>query len=443
MFMLQRLVLDDSKIGSLLRGLDDVIAMPEPLGRVTLARELSPGLVLHRVACPIGVLCIIFEARPEAVVQIASLALKSGNAVILKGGKEAAHSNAALVAVIRAALERSDGGRRVPVDAVQLVSTRDEVADLLRLDEYIDVSRARQCVGCARRLGAQPCTRCTHARAHHHPPLPSQLVIPRGSNQLVRDIKAATRIPVLGHADGVCAVYVDATADAAVAAHIAVDSKTQYPAACNAAETLLVQRAAIETVYPRVASALLRAGVTLHCDAATVAVARAARDGVAQHAPAPAAVGAVVDAVEGDFRREWLSLHMSVAAVDDAAAAAAWVNAHGSHHTDVIVTADAAAAAVFTSAVDSAGVFHNASTRFADGFRYGFGAEVGISTSRVHARGPVGLEGLLTYKYKLAGGGHVVAQFGGPTGAVVEVDGDVLPALSFTHRDLDGARKNN
>lgn len=408
----KRLILDAGKVEALLAGVGDVIALPDPLGRVTLARSLALGLELRRLTCPLGVLAIIFEARPEAVIQIAALAIKSGNAVILKGGKEAARSNAALVAVVRTAItvaaeaaaaagSTCGAAFGVPVDAVQLVSSREAVAELLRYDDLID------------------------------------LVIPRGSMRLVREVKSATRIPVLGHADGICHVFLDASADIAVATAVVVDSKTQYPAACNAAETLLVHSDAAQRLLPTVGAALLRAGVTLHADAGAAPLLRAAAAVVATDASKGTVTGAVVDAAPGDWDTEWLSLHMSVALVPDVAAAVAWINSHGSHHTDAIVTAEGSTSATyFTAHVDSAGVYVNASTRFADGFRYGFGAEVGISTNRLHARGPVGLDGLTTYKYTLHGGGHVVGQFTAPRGATSVSIGDfVLPALAFDHRD--------
>lgn len=402
----KRLVLDDAKVGALLTGLAEVAALPDPLGVRTLHRTLAPGLELQRIACPIGVLCVIFEARPEAVVQIASLAIKSGNAIILKGGKEAAASNAVLVDVVRGALATVPG---VPVDAVQMVSSRDDIAELLKLDAYID------------------------------------LVIPRGSNKLVRDIKAATRIPVMGHADGVCAVYLDAAADVAKAAAIAVDAKTHYPAACNAAETLLVHEAVVGSVLPPVARALMGAGVRLHCDPASLAVASAEYDAMRGAAGGAGGGGAgsgvappaPVAAVESDYTMEWLAHEMTVAVVPSLPSAVAWINGHGSHHTDAIITEDVEAAAAFTRGVDSAGVYVNASTRFADGYRYGFGAEVGISTNRIHARGPVGLEGLVTYKYLLHGHGETVSQFTAPpTADTVTVGGVALPRLAWAHTDL-------
>jgi glutamate-5-semialdehyde dehydrogenase len=382
--VLKRLHLDEPKVRGLLDGLQALIALPDPLGRSTLSRTLAEGLELTRLSCPLGVLAIIFEARPEAVIQIASLAIKSGNAVILKGGKEAAHSNAVLVEVVRAALA-STPCANTPPDAVQLVSTREDVAELLQLEELID------------------------------------LVIPRGSLRLVREVKAATRIPVLGHADGICHVYLDPSADPAMAAPLVVDSKTHYPAACNAAETLLVHQGAVAHALPLVAQRLLEAGVTLHVDqhckptalAALQAATAAAAAAPQQQQQQQQQLGGVVDAAASDWDTEWLSLHMGVAAVGSCAEAVAWINRHGSGHTDAIIGSDGQAVDYFLRRVDSAGVYHNASTRFADGYRYGFGAEVGISTGKLHARGPVGLDGLCTYKYLLEGEGHTVASFSG------------------------------
>lgn len=310
-----------------------------------------------------------------------------------------------------------------------------------------------------------------------------QLVIPRGSNKLVSDIKATTRIPVLGHADGICAVYIDQHAARDKAISIAVDAKTNYPAACNAAETLLVHEATLATVsqasptpsppshtchtpdstaagprpvcpLPRtafhaprlqglfadVAAALVAAGVTLHCDERCIGAATAAASAVASPAPGVSSLGVVVPAVEADWTTEWLGHEMSVHVVAAVGQAVEWVNDHGSHHTDAIVTEDAPAAAYWQANVDSAGVYVNASTRFADGFRYGFGAEVGISTNRIHARGPVGLEGLLTYKYSLVGGGHCVgamtAAAAGAAASTVDIGGVPVAAAAYTHVDV-------
>src|SRR5688572_27934196 len=309
----KRLVLNDSKLRDLADGIDQLAAMPDPVGKVLLETELDDGLTLRRVQTPIGVIAAIFESRPEVVGQIAALAIRSGNAVLLKGGREAAHSNAAITAILHDVLERHG----VP-GAVQLVSTRDEVAQLLAMNDLIS------------------------------------LVIPRGSNEMVQSIQNSTRIPVLGHADGICHVYIDASADPEKAARIAVDSKAQYPAVCNAAETLLVHKN-----FParhQLLDALKAAGVELR--------------------------------MESDFGQEFLDLVMAVHVVENMDAAIAHIHQYGSAHTDAIVTEDPGAAHRFLNEVDSAGVYWNASTRFADGFRYGFGAEVGVSTNKTHARGP-------------------------------------------------------
>lgn len=364
----KRLELGGAKFDALLHGVTSVRSLPDPVGTVSRATRLDDGLDLYRVATPIGVIAVVFEARPEAAVQIASLAIKSANAVILKGGKEAEASNAILVRCIREGLAAAD----FPVDAVQLVATRGEVTQLLSLNTHID------------------------------------LVIPRGSNALVKYITENTKIPVMGHADGLCAVYVDAAADMDKAVAIVVDAKAQYPAVCNAAETVLVHADVAATALPRLAAGLAAAGVELRADDRAYAVLRPDGDDDG----AAAADGArVVRAGADDWDTEFLELTVALGVVDDLDAAVDHINAHGSHHTDAIITEDAAAAGAFLARVDSAGVFHNASTRFADGFRYGFGAEVGVSTHRTHARGPVGLEGLLIYKYRLYGQGHTVAPY--------------------------------
>ena len=301
------------------------------------------------------VIGVIFEARPEAAVQIATLALKSSNAVILKGGHEASRTNEVLVGAIQAALGEVEG---VSPDAVQLVSTREEVRELLELDRWID------------------------------------LIIPRGSNELVQSIQESTRIPVLGHADGICSVYIDRDADERKAVAVSVDAKTHYPAACNACETLLVHRDRLPDLLPIIGAALREAGVEVRAD-----------EGAAAH------LESAVSATAEDYDTEFLDKVLAVKTVSSIEEAVEHINSHGSHHTDAIVTEDAAAADYFLSRVDSAGVFHNASTRFADGFRFGLGAEVGISTNKTHARGPVGLEGLVIYKYRLYGRGHVAADY--------------------------------
>lgn len=360
--------LDLGKAGKwedMLKGILDVRGLDDPLGVVDLRTRLDDGLVLERLTCPIGVLLIIFEARPEVIANIASLAIKSGNACILKGGKESTHSFVAISTAISAAL--AAGTVAVPEAAVQLVTTRDVIPQLLALDAYID------------------------------------LVIPRGGNDLVRYVKENTKIPVLGHADGLCSAYLDRSADPKMAAAVAVDSKTSYPAACNALETLLVDEGALDGVFPAVAEALLAKGVTLRCDARTKAVAGKL---------STAGAGKVEDAQDADFDTEHLALVLAVKAVSGLDEAVAHINTHGSHHTDAILTSDEAQAERFMAGVDSAGVYWNASTRMADGMRYGFGTEVGISTNKIHARGPVGLEGLTIYKYKVRGTGQVSAVYG-------------------------------
>ena len=352
--LFKRLDLEGSKFEAMLAGVGDVARLPDPVGRVTLATRLDDGLELYRVSCPLGVIGVIFEARPEAAVQIASLALKSSNAVILKGGREASRTNEALVEAIREALGEVDG---VSPDAVQLVSTREEVREMLDLDRWID------------------------------------LIIPRGSNELVQSIQEATRIPVLGHADGICSVYLDRDADLEKAVAVSVDAKTHYPAACNACETLLVHRDRLDDLLPAVGAALVEAGVELRADEEASARLEAST------------------ATAEDYDTEFLDKVLAVKTVSSLQEAVEHINSHGSHHTDAIVTEDAGAAEYFLSRVDSAGVFHNASTRFADGFRFGLGAEVGISTNKTHARGPVGLEGLVIYKYRLYGAGHVAADY--------------------------------
>ncbi|KAK4151428.1 Aldehyde/histidinol dehydrogenase [Chaetomidium leptoderma] len=357
--------LDLGKTGKwedMLKGILDVRQLDDPVGQVTLRTRLDDGLELERVTCPIGVLLIIFEARPEVIANIAALAVKSGNAAILKGGKESTESFVAISRVISAALDKT----QVPNGAIQLVTTRDVIPDLLALDRYID------------------------------------LVIPRGANELVRYIKNNTRIPVLGHADGLCSIYLEQSADPAMAAEVIVDSKTSYPAACNSLETLLVQKSALATLLPTVATALATKGVELRCDAQSKAA--------LQNTPNNNLT--LADATDADFATEFLSLTLAVKTVPSLSEAITHINTHGSHHTDCILTAERAQAEQFMAAVDSAGVYWNASTRFADGMRYGFGTEVGISTNKIHSRGPVGLEGLMIYKYKLRGQGQATAGYG-------------------------------
>lgn len=355
----QRLHLDGPKLGAMAQGVRAVAALADPLNRVQLRRQLDEGLELTRVACPLGVLCVVFESRPDALIQISALALKSGNAVLLKGGREARHSNAALLALVQEALRDTN----LPEAAVQGLADRAAVAALLERPDLVD------------------------------------LVIPRGSRQLVLSLQAATRIPVLGHADGVCHLYLDAAADAAMAVALVRDAKLQYPAACNAVETVLIHREAAARLLPLLVADLVPRGVEL-------------RGCPACRALAPA----LAEAADADWDAEYGAPILALKVVADLDEALAHIRAHGSGHTEAIVTEDAGAAARFLAEVDAAGVFHNASTRFADGFRYGFGAEVGISTGRLHARGPVGIEGLLSYRYLLRGSGQRVEDYTGPTG---------------------------
>lgn len=362
--LIQRLGLSDAKIAAIDASLREVAAAPDPLQQVQVARRLDEGLTLTRVTVPIGVLGVIFESRPDALVQIASLCIKSGNAAILKGGSEAAESNRALFDSIAAALAATDPRF---AGALHLATGRDQIDDLLRMDDLVD------------------------------------LIIPRGSPELVRSIQDRTRIAVLGHADGICHVYVDAAADLEQAVAIVVDAKTEYPAVCNAVETVLVHAAVADRLLPRLREALPQ--VALRGDERV----RALID-------VPAAAAA-------DWDTEYLDLILALKVVDDLQEAIAFINRHGSAHTDAIVTSDRQAADTFFAQVDSASVLCNCSTRFADGYRFGLGAEVGISTTRIHARGPVGVEGLTTYAYRLQGDGHVVADYTGG-------------ARRFHHRDL-------
>lgn len=361
-----RLKLDETKLKAAIAGVRDVGRLPDPVGAVGIHRQLDDGLVLKRVACPLGVLGVIFEARPDAVIQITSLAIKSGNGAILKGGQEAAHSCTQLVRAIHQGLAES----AVDPAAVQLLTTREETLALLKLDECVD------------------------------------LIIPRGSNSFVRFVQENTRIPVLGHAEGICHLYVDKSADIEKAVNIAVDAKTQYPAACNAIETMLVHSRIAPEFLPVAAGALQQRNVELRGDERTRATV------------------SVSPAAEADWATEYSDLILAIKVVDSLEEAIDHINTYGSKHTDAIVTEDREAAEAFLAQVDAAGVFHNCSTRFADGFRYGFGAEVGISTQKMPPRGPVGLEGLVTYKYQLAGDGQVVATYSGK---------DAKP---FSHKDL-------
>ena len=335
----------------------EVALLADPLGRRLAATELDEGLILYKESCPLGVVGIVFESRPDVIPQVASLAMKSGNAVILKGGTEAARSNEELVAVWREALAEFPS---VPVDAIQLLQTRQDVLELLALHRDVD------------------------------------LIVPRGSYELVNYIMEHSRIPVLGHGEGICHVYVDRAADLQKAVDVTYDAKVQYPAVCNAAETLLVHKSIAPEFLPRIVPKLKSAGVEIRGCANTIAL-----------LPGES----IVPATEKDWETEYSDLILSIKIVGNIDDAIGHINSYGSRHTESIVTEDSEAAVKFMNEVDAAGVFQNASTRFADGYRYGLGAELGISNSKLHARGPMGLDGLTTYKYKLYGDGHTVAAY--------------------------------
>lgn len=361
-----RLKLDEGKIKTLMSGLEDLSKMKDPVGVVTLHRELDKDLILERRTVPLGVVAVIFESRPDVIPQIAGLALKSGNAVILKGGSEALHTNRALMGVL---YELNKRMTFFPADWAMLLETRADVQQILSFEDLI------------------------------------QLIVPRGSNELVRSIKQQTRIPVMGHADGVCHLYVHESANLETAVQMVIDGKLQYSSACNSVETLLVDANIANAFLTKLASK--KAGI----------------DFVACERSLDLLPGAKA-ATSEDWSKEYGDNRLAVKVVDQIESAIQHINRYGSHHTDAIVAENQFACEVFLSGVDSASVFANASTRFADGFRYGFGAEVGISTDRLHARGPVGIEGLITYKYKLRGTGQLVRDYVGPRGK------------KFTHKDL-------
>jgi glutamate-5-semialdehyde dehydrogenase len=351
--LVDRLKLSPSKLEDIASMVRSVAEQDDPLGRTLSARRLDDGLELYKVGVPIGVIGTVFESRPDALVQIAALSLKSGNAVILKGGSEASHSNRVLYEIIR---EATSG---MPEGWAHLIEAREDVNTMLEMDDSID------------------------------------LLMPRGSSEFVSYIQDNTKIPVLGHTEGICHVFVDRDADLEMAEDVAFDAKVQYPAVCNAVETLLVHESVAVDFLPEMVARYEDAGVTLRGDAAT-------RD--------------VVDidpATDDDWETEYGDLELSIKVVDSLDEAVDHINAHGSKHTESILTEDADRAATFMRSIDAASVFHNASTRFADGYRYGLGAEVGISTGKIHARGPVGLDGLTTYKYYLEGDGQLVATYAG------------------------------
>ena len=334
-----RLKLDENKMRDMIQGVIDVAELEDPIGKVLLKRQLDDGLILTKVSCPIGVLGIIFEARPDVISQISALAVKSSNAVILKGGKEAVNTNTVIMSIIQRALQDTEG---FPENMIMQVFSRDDVKFMLNADKYID------------------------------------LIIPRGGNSLVSFIKNNTKIPVLGHADGICHIFVDESADRKKKKKIIIDAKTQYPSACNSVETLLLHK---DFKYKEeLLKSLEEAGITL------------------------------IDNPES-WHKEYSDKILAYKYVNSPEEAIEHINEYSSGHTDSIITENENNAQIFLNAVDSAGVYHNVSTRFADGFRYGFGAEVGISTNKTHARGPVGLEGLTIYKYKLEGNGNIVKDY--------------------------------
>jgi glutamate-5-semialdehyde dehydrogenase len=364
--LLKRLKFDENKIKDVISGIENLIKLDDPTGKTLYAMQLDKGLDLYKVSCPIGVIGVIFESRPDALVQISTLCLKSGNASILKGGTEAANTNQILYEIIRDASLKAG----IPENWIQLLHTRSDVQEILKLDKYID------------------------------------LLIPRGSNQFVRYIMDNTNIPVLGHADGICHVYIDEQADTDMAVRITVDAKTQYAAVCNSAETLLVHKNIAGKFLPAIKAALEAKGVELRgCEKTRKTI-------------------DIKPANEEDWATEYLAEILSIRTVDSLDEAIDHINTYGSHHTDAIITQSQTAAAEFMQLVDSANVFLNASTRFSDGYRYGLGAEVGISTNKIHARGPVGLEGLVIYKWNLLGSGQIVADYSGPD------------AKNFTHKKL-------
>jgi glutamate-5-semialdehyde dehydrogenase len=351
--LLKRLKFDENKIADVVAGIKSLIKLDDPVGQTLSTTELDKGLELYKVSCPIGLIGVIFESRPDALVQISTLCLKSGNAVLLKGGSEAQNTNKVLADTIRGAVDEVG----LPKGWLGLMETRADVAEILKMDEYID------------------------------------LIIPRGSNEFVRHIMENTNIPVLGHAEGICHVYVDGDADMKMAVNIVTDSKCQYVAVCNAAETLLVDAKIAKQFLPKVQAALEEKKVEILGCEKTRSIIK------------------VKAAVEKDWSTEYLDYIISIKVVDGVDEAIEHINRYGSHHTDAIVTRNKATVERFLDLVDSAGVFWNASTRFSDGYRYGLGAEVGVSTAKIHARGPVGLEGLVIYKWKLIGSGQVVADY--------------------------------
>lgn len=356
--LVKRLKVTDEKISGMIDGIEVVVELADPVGETMATLELDSDLVLYQMRCPIGLIGVIFESRPDVVPQIMSLCLKSGNAVAFKGGSEALNTIKALFDILTDAIEEAG----ISKEAFVLMETRDDISSILSLDKYID------------------------------------LLIPRGSNEFVRYIQNNTKIPVLGHAAGICHIYVDSDADIDLALDVTLDSKIQYPAVCNAVETLLVNRSVAEDFLPEMAEDFAEAGVEMRADPDVKEI---------------LSDFSTVPAKESDWDSEYNDLIISIKMVDSVDEAIDFINTHGSHHTDAIITEDKVKQLQFTKLVDSADVFINASTRFADGYRFGKGAEVGISTNKIHARGPVGMEGLMIYKYVLVGKGQMVKDYVG------------------------------
>lgn len=353
----KRLKYDENKLKDSINGLQELKALKDPIGNVSMKRQLDTGLILQKVSVPIGVIGVIFEARPDAMIQVASLCIKSGNCAILKGGKETANTNKVLFEIIKSAVVEAG----LPADCLLQAELHNEIDELLECDREVD------------------------------------LLIPRGSNNFVRYIMENTKIPVMGHSSGICHIYVDKDADDKEALSVILDAKTNYPAACNAVETLLVHRDIASRFVPSLEEMLLNAGVKINGTKEVKEL-----------------LGKEIGIMDDDaFAMEYNDMEISIKLVSDVEEAVKHINYFGSHHTDCILTENDETADYFIRMTDSAGVYRNCSTRFADGYRYGFGAEVGISTGKLHARGPVGLEGLVTYKYVLNGCGHIVDDYAG------------------------------
>ena len=367
--LVKRLEVTDSKIDEMISGIRDVIKLEDPVGKTISAIELDSGLELYQIAVPIGVIGMVFESRPDVIPQIMSLALKSGNGILLKGGKESLNTNKAIFEILRDSIKN----KSIPKEAFQLLERREDVTGMLKLDKYID------------------------------------LIIPRGSNEFVRFVQSNTKIPVLGHSDGICHAYVDKSYDEKKALDVCFDAKVQYPAVCNAIETLLVHEKSAKKFLPKIGKMYKEAKVEMRCCPVSYEILKDLK---------------VKKAKEKDWSTEYNDLIISIKIVRSIEEALDHINKYGSHHTDAIITSDKKAGEYFLNFVDSSSVMLNASTRFADGFRYGKGAEIGISTGKIHARGPTGMEGMLIYKYKLIGNGHKVSDYVGKN------------AKPYTHKKL-------